>query len=44
MAIQAGYNHRAKPKKKRKGVHSKNASRTKGGNQYKKPYNGQGKN
>lgn len=30
-----------KPKKKRKGVHSKNASRSQVG--YKKPYRGQGK-
>lgn len=34
-----------KPKKKRPGIHSKNASRTKGKNNrgYKKPYRGQGK-
>ena len=31
-----------KPKKKRKGVHSKNAS--KGQNKHKQPYRGQGKN
>ena len=31
-----------KPKIKRKGIHSKNKSRTKGGKQYKKKYNGQG--
>ena len=31
-----------KPKVKRKGIHSKNKSRTKGGKQYVKPYNGQG--
>jgi len=43
MSRQAGYTHTEKPKKKRKGIHSKNASRTKGGSQYKKPYNGQGK-
>ena len=30
-------------KKKRKGIHSKNKSRTKGGPQYVKPYNGQGR-
>lgn len=30
-----------KPKRKRKGIHSKNAS--KGQNAYKKPYRGQGK-
>jgi len=29
--------------KKRKGVHSKNKSRTKGGPQYVKPYRGQGR-
>lgn len=43
MAKQAVYTHREKAKVKRKGIHSKNASRTKGGKQYKKPYNGQGK-
>lgn len=35
--------HIAKPKKKRKGIHSKNASRTKGGKQYVKQYVGQGR-
>jgi len=35
--------YREKAKKKRKGIHSKNKSRTKGGKQYKKRYNGQGK-
>jgi len=30
-------------RKKRKGLHSKNKSRTKGGKQYVKPYIGQGK-
>jgi len=30
-------------KKKRKGIHSKNKSRTKGGPQYVKPYKGQGR-
>tara|TARA_R110002110_G_scaffold260145_1_gene475717 strand:+ start:246 stop:380 length:135 start_codon:yes stop_codon:yes gene_type:complete len=30
-------------KKKRRGVHSKNKSRTKGGPQYVKPYRGQGR-
>ena len=29
--------------KKRKGIHSKNKSRTKGGPQYVKPYKGQGR-
>ena len=32
-----------KPKVKRKGVHYKNKSRTKGGSQYLKPYNSQGR-
>ena len=32
-----------KPKRKRKGIHSKNASRTKSGKGYKKPYKGQGR-
>jgi len=32
-----------KRQKKRPGIHSKNKSRTKGGKQYVKPYNGQGK-
>tara|TARA_R100001594_G_scaffold94682_1_gene128918 strand:+ start:499 stop:633 length:135 start_codon:yes stop_codon:yes gene_type:complete len=32
-----------KKHKKRKGVHSKNKSRTKGGSQYVKPYRGQGR-
>jgi len=32
-----------KSKVKRKGVHSKNKSRTKGGSQYFKPYNSQGR-
>lgn len=30
-------------RKKRKGIHSKNKSKTKGGKQYVKPYKGQGK-
>lgn len=38
---RAGYIHRYKTKKKRPGVHSKNAS--KGQNGYKKKYIGQGK-
>lgn len=41
MARQGVYSHMAKPKKKRKGVHSKNASKGQIG--YKKPYNGQGR-
>jgi len=32
-----------KTKVKRKGLHSKNKSRTKEGSQYKKPYNSQGR-
>lgn len=42
MARQAVYNHIEKVKRKRKGVHSKNAS--KGQTGYKKPSRGQGKN
>tara|TARA_R100000278_G_scaffold103862_1_gene80263 strand:+ start:1414 stop:1542 length:129 start_codon:yes stop_codon:yes gene_type:complete len=38
---RAGYIHRYKVKKKRPGVHSKNASATQSG--YKKKYRGQGK-
>ena len=41
MAKQGVYSHVEKAKKKRKGVHSKNAS--KGQTGYKKPYVGQGK-
>jgi len=43
MAKLISSNFRAKPKKKRKGIHSKNKSKTKGGSQYLKPYNKQGK-
>lgn len=43
MAKQTVYKHSEKPKKKRKGIHSKNTSRTKGGKGYKKPYKGQGR-
>ncbi len=42
MAKGISFTHREKPKKKRKGIHSKNKSRTKGGKQYEKRYNGQG--
>lgn len=42
MAKQGVYTHMAKAKTKRKGVHSKNAS--KGQTGYKKPYKGQGRN
>lgn len=38
---RVGYIHRYKTKKKRPGVHSKNASATQSG--YKKKYRGQGK-
>jgi len=44
MAKQGVYTHTEKPPRKRKGIHSKNKSRTKGGSQYVKPYKGQGKN
>ena len=40
MAVKQ-FIHRGNPKKKRPGVHSKNASR--GQNSYKKKYRGQGK-
>jgi|TARA_R100000084_G_C4583692_1_gene114991 hypothetical protein len=43
MAKNISNNFLVKPKKKLKGVHSKNKSRTKGGSQYVKPYNSQGK-
>tara|TARA_R110000737_G_scaffold174714_1_gene200024 strand:+ start:261 stop:386 length:126 start_codon:yes stop_codon:yes gene_type:complete len=41
MAKGNVFNHRINPRKKRKGVHSKNASR--GQNAYKKQYKGQGR-
>ena len=43
MAKGISFAHRQKPKVKRKGIHSKNKSRTKGGKQYNKQYKGQGK-
>jgi len=43
MAKGISFTFRATPKVKRKGIHSKNKSRTKGGKQYSKPYNSQGK-
>tara|TARA_R100000458_G_C8202907_1_gene192872 strand:+ start:672 stop:803 length:132 start_codon:yes stop_codon:yes gene_type:complete len=43
MAKGVSFKFREKPKTKRKGIHSKNKSRTKGKKQYKKSYNGQGK-
>lgn len=39
----AVFKFRGNTRKKRKGIHSKNASRTKGGKQYVKPYIGQGR-
>ena len=41
MVKRAGYIHREKKRKKRKNIHSKNAS--KGQTGYKKKYRGQGK-
>tara|TARA_R110000851_G_scaffold30062_1_gene82163 strand:+ start:523 stop:654 length:132 start_codon:yes stop_codon:yes gene_type:complete len=43
MAIKNTFLFSSKRQKKRKGIHSKNKSRTKGGPQYVKPYKGQGK-
>ena len=44
MAKKAGvFKFKGTTRKKRKGIHSKNASRTKGGQQYNKPYRGQGR-
>lgn len=43
MAKGISFAFRKKAKVKRKGIHSKNRSRTKGGKQYKKLYNAQGK-
>ena len=43
MAKGVSFRYRKKPKVKRKGIHSKNRSRTKGGKQYTKLYNQQGK-
>jgi len=43
MAKLNQFTFREKKQKKRKGVHSKNKSRTKGGSQYVKPYRGQGR-
>tara|TARA_R110000824_G_scaffold177749_1_gene357282 strand:- start:347 stop:481 length:135 start_codon:yes stop_codon:yes gene_type:complete len=40
---QTTFQFNSNGKKKRKGIHSKNKSRTKGGPQYVKPYNGQGR-
>ena len=37
------FKFRGNTRKKRKGIHSKNASRTKGGKQYVKAYKGQGR-
>ncbi len=41
MVKRAGYIHREKKRKRRRGIHSKNAS--KGQTGYKKKYRGQGK-
>ena len=43
MAKGINFTYRKKAKIKRKGIHSKSKSRTKGGKQYQKPYNSQGK-
>jgi len=43
MAKGIVFKYREKTKVKRKGVHSKNKSRTKCGKQYEKPYNSQGR-
>ena len=43
MAKKNMFLFREKRQKKRKGIHSKNKSRTKGGPQYVKPYRGQGR-
>lgn len=43
MAKANVYKFVGNTRRKRKGVHSKNKSRTKGGKQYVKPYNGQGR-
>jgi len=43
MAKGISFAFRKKAKVKRKGIHSKNKSRTKSGKQYNKQYKGQGK-
>ena len=43
MAKGISFVYREPKKKKRKGIHSKNKSRTKGGGQYVTPYKGQGR-
>ena len=43
MAKKVIFKFAKKQQTKRKGIHSKNKSRTKGGKQYVKPYKGQGK-
>jgi|TARA_R100001594_G_scaffold69960_1_gene104242 hypothetical protein len=43
MAKKINFVFRDKKQKKRKGIHSKNKSRTKGGKQWVKPYRGQGR-
>ena len=43
MAKGISFIYREPKRKKRKGIHSKNKSRTKGVDQYVKPYKGQGR-
>tara|TARA_R100001163_G_C5054844_1_gene191345 strand:- start:1208 stop:1339 length:132 start_codon:yes stop_codon:yes gene_type:complete len=43
MAKVKMFHFTKKKQKKRKGIHSKNKSRTVGGSQYVKPYRGQGR-
>jgi len=43
MAKGISFTFRKKAKVKRKGIHSKNKSRTKGSKQYNKQYKGQGR-
>ena len=43
MAKKLNFTFAKKKQKKRKGIHSKDKSRTKGGKQYEKPYIGQGR-
>ena len=43
MAKGVTFKFTGNTRKKRKGIHSKNKARTKGGQQYVKPYNGQGR-
>ena len=43
MAKGVTFKFTGNTRKKKKGIHSKNKPRTKGGQQYVKPYNGQGR-